>query len=136
MMSGKLWGGPTGQDFVANLTGSQNFRSFPSLNGLNNLGQVVHSFPERLFIRSVLVEPDGTAITLDFPPETFVRDINDKGQTVGVVNGHGLIATPIPEPSTIMLFSFSLTVLLFLYSRPSAHYWGAGLDSWPPFVSS
>ncbi|HLJ98264.1 MAG TPA: PEP-CTERM sorting domain-containing protein [Gemmataceae bacterium] len=80
--------------------------------GINNLGQVVgvysnnlQGLPDHGFLYN-----DGTYTTFDVPGSisTEARGINDNGQIVGYYtdtagNEHGFLATPTPEPSTLVL---------------------------------
>jgi probable HAF family extracellular repeat protein len=79
--------------------------------GINNLGQVVGSYTDQdSGPRHGFVYRDGMYTTFDVPGSTFTGadGINDFGQIVGYYtdaagNQHGFLATPTPEPSTLVL---------------------------------
>jgi probable HAF family extracellular repeat protein len=76
--------------------------------GINDLGQIVGEYDNKhAFLLS-----DGTYTTFDVPgaSSTQAFGINDAGQIVGDYmdtggNEHAFLATPVPEPSTLLLLS-------------------------------
>ena len=85
--------------------------------GINDYGQIVGLYDGGGFVLS-----DG--ITTAFNPwfETTPNGINNAGQVVGTylvpfVASHAFLATPIPEPATLVLLGIATAVLLLGYRR-------------------
>jgi probable HAF family extracellular repeat protein len=87
--------------------------TFTGLYGINNAGQIVGYYVDGNRAHGFLFSA-GSYTTIDVPGATFtdITGINDAGQIVGYYgdangNQHGFLATPVPEPSTLLLLAIS-----------------------------
>ncbi len=97
-------------------------------SGINNQGQVVGNYEDKNGGRHGFLYDGGVFTTLDYPGISWsadsygLNDINDKGQIVGGysdMNGkhHAFLATPVPDPSTVLLFGSGLAGIGLLRRR-------------------
>jgi probable HAF family extracellular repeat protein len=93
-----------------------------SANDINGLGQVVGGYTDTNGREHGFVLSGGTYVTFDVPGSTLtsVNGINNFGQIVGIyqIGGrqYGYLATPVPEPSTLVLLGISTLALPCGYS--------------------
>lgn len=85
---------------------------FYDLYGLNDAGQIVGAYSDAANIYHGFVLSDGLLTNFDVPGarNTAVIGINDAGQIVGTYETaeglyRGFLATPVPEPSTLLLLA-------------------------------
>jgi probable HAF family extracellular repeat protein len=104
-----------------NVPGSMN--SVTEITGINNAGQIVGTFNDGSTTRSFLYS-NNTFSMINVPGSqlTLVSGINDAGQLVGTFSlnagGHeGFIASPVPLPTSLLLFASGLLGLSRLLSR-------------------
>lgn len=88
------------------------------LYDINDLGDIIGSYRDVFGVHPFLYD-DGLFTALDLPGTP--SGINDRGQIVGYYSDssgeHGFLATPVPEPSTILLFCSGLSGAYFLRKR-------------------
>jgi probable HAF family extracellular repeat protein len=89
---------------------------FTLASGINDAGVIVGSFtdPEIAHYHGFVLD-DGMYTTLDVPgsTDTYVKGINNLGEIVGYYrdangNQHGFLATPVPEPGTLVLLALAV----------------------------
>jgi probable HAF family extracellular repeat protein len=80
--------------------------------GINNADQIVGEYVDAKGIEHGFVLSDGVLTNLDVPGSqgTYAKGINDLGDIVGYFedasgNFHAFLATPVPEPSTLLLLA-------------------------------
>lgn len=91
-------------------------------NGINGLGQIVGTYSDATG-RHGFIESGGIYTTLDVPGSTnltLANGLNDSGQIVGTYfdrQNLGFLATPVPEPSTMVMAATAAVAGLFAYRR-------------------
>jgi hypothetical protein len=104
--------------FVRNPDGTvvQTIGGFPQLGavyGINDAGEIVGGVaPDGLVSSSIIHGVVGGGL-FDYPGavQTLLTGINDSGEFIGQHDGVGFLATPVPEPSSLLLL---VTILVFL----------------------
>jgi probable HAF family extracellular repeat protein len=91
--------------------------------GINNAGQIVGGYDDRTGAHGFILS-DGVYSSIDFPGamSTAVGGINNLGQIVGAYtdaagNSHAFLATPVPEPSNIVLLGLGSVGLIYWMCR-------------------
>jgi probable HAF family extracellular repeat protein len=98
---------------------------FTEAFGINDAGEIVGGFFfEAGGLTHGFLDVGGSFTTLDFPgaSATEADGINDAGQIVGAFfdsagNVHGFVATPVPEPSTLVMFGTGIVALAGIIGR-------------------
>jgi hypothetical protein len=85
--------------------------SYTRAAGINNAGDIAGLYYDANTLGHGFLLSGGIYTTVDVPGSTltFILGINDAGQIVGFYddrlgNQHGFLATPVPEPLTLILF--------------------------------
>ena len=97
--------------------------------GINNAGDVLWNFGGGQGLPGTVLLKDGVANLLPpFPEpstffEGFARGLNDADEIVGTYLGtagsHGFLATPTPEPASLVLLAFGLLIIGSVIRRKS-----------------
>lgn len=114
--------------FIRNLDGTLQRFDVPgafstAVYDINNLGDLAGNYLDSSGRQHGVIYQNGVFTTLDYlPTSTTIFAINDFGQAVGasypaggLFTGpySGFVATPVPEPSALVLVSCGLALLLF-----------------------
>ena len=94
--------------------------TFPA--GINNSGEIVGTWEQSPFNFHIFLFTNGTFSTVDLPSNFGASGINDSGQIVGSysvqdttgVHQHGYLATPVPEPTSLLLLTGGAAALATL----------------------
>jgi probable HAF family extracellular repeat protein len=90
-------------------------------DAINNAGQIVGTYTDSNFVQHAFLYNNGVFTTINFlgPSgiSTYANGINDRGQIVGgymdalSLTGQGFVATPTPEPDSLLLAGFGLAAI-------------------------
>ena len=102
--------------------GPGSMSSITEITGINNAGQIVGTFYDGTTTRSFLYSNNAfSIITVPGSALTVVSGINDAGQLVGTIftggGPEGFVASPVPLPTSLLLFTSGLMGLRILLSR-------------------
>ena len=82
---------------------------------INNAGQIVGDFVDAAVLGHGFLLSEGNFTTIDVPGsfQSFAGGVNNAGQIVGTfaddTGQHGFLATPVPEPGTLIFPGSEMT---------------------------
>ena len=114
--------GPAATTFDVSFSGAQGTQAF----GVNNHGEMVGDYTDSMGVMHGFVYIGGFFYTVDdpkaVPGSTVINGVNDLGQLVGFYmdannNTIGFVATPTPEPASLLLMGSGLLAGLAVFRR-------------------
>ena len=98
---------------------------FPKLGGaygINNAGEIVGALAPDGLLTSPAIDGVLAGALFDYPGavQTLLTGINDNGEFIGQHDGIGFLATPVPEPPTLVLL-VTILVGLSIFAQRKSH---------------